>query len=131
MIAKRILFKVGWLALALTTLFFFVPTFIVALGKGFHWRNVSTEFSPDGRLQLFISKRIAFPANEWIDPSVIIRAELCDVTNSRVIMSEQVVLVEDSDFSTPLIKWNSNEVRVIEFDRRNHQTVTLRQPSMP
>ena len=131
MIAKRILFKVGWLALALTTLFFFIPTFIVALGNGFHWRSVSTEFSPDGHLQLFISKRIAFPANEWIDPSVIISAELCRVNNGRVITSERVSLVEDSDFSIPVVEWKSNEVRVIRFDRRNNQTITLKQSSMP
>lgn len=101
---KRVLVTVGCLALAAIALLFLIPTFIAAFEGGFRWREVRSETSPDGRFQVIVRKRIVFPANEWIDPSVVIHAELRDVGAHRVLTSDRKILEEDSDFSTLAVR---------------------------
>jgi hypothetical protein len=116
----------GCLGLAVIALLLLVPTLAIGFEGGFRRQQVSSETSPDGRLELIVTKRVAFPANEWVDPSVVVNAELREVTTRRVIASQQRILVEDSDFKTPVIQWGSDEVRVSAFDQRKGQTVTLK-----
>src|SRR5262245_55418665 len=109
---KRAIVIVGCLALAAIALLFVIPTLVVGFEGGFQWRDVTSEASPDGRFELIVTKRMAFPANEWVDPSVVVRAELRDAATPRVLASERRLLAEDSDFNTPAIQWRSNEVHV-------------------
>ena len=122
---KRTLGIIGCLAFVTIALLFVIPTLVVVFHGGFRWQSV-TSAAPDGASELIVTKRIAFPANEWVDPSVIVRAELRDKVTRRVLASEQKRLVEDSDFNTPVIQWSSDEVRVISFDRRKDQSMTLK-----
>src|SRR5688572_448164 len=109
---KRAVIIIGCLALAAIALLFLIPTVMIGFEGGFRSRQMSSERSPDGKLEVIVTKRVAFPANEWIDPSVVVRAELRDVLTRRVIASERKTLVEDSDFGAPGIQWTFGEVRV-------------------
>lgn len=103
-----------------------LPTVIIGFEGGFRWRQMRSEVSPDGQFEMIVAKRVAFPANEWIDPEVVVRAELRKVSSRHVLASERIVLLEDSDWSAPGVQWFSDRALVSGCDKRMHQTLTLR-----
>ena len=123
---KRAIVIFTCLSVVSITLLFVIPTAVIGFEDGFRSHHVSSVRSLDGTLELIVTKRVAFPANEWVDPSIVVRAELRDVATRRVIASERKTLVEDSDFSPPVIQWNSGEVRVAKFDQRKDQSLALK-----
>jgi hypothetical protein len=123
---KPVFVIVGCVILAAAALLFVVPTVVIGLEGGFRWRYVSSEISPDGQLQVIVTKRMAFPASDWVDPAIVVRAELRDAAKRRVLASGMVRLTEDSDFTRPAIDWAADGARVRGFDQRMDQAVTLR-----
>jgi len=123
---KPLLLIVGGLLLTAVGLLLALPSIVYASEGKFRWCEQASELSPDGRFRVVVSKRVAFPAFDFIDPSIVVRGELRDNESRQVLASDQVVLMEDSDFSTPEIRWVSGESRVTRFDRRRKQTMTLK-----
>ena len=123
---KQALLIIASLAVLALASVLILPSLIVGREGGFKWHEVGSETSFDHRFQVLVFKKIAFPANEWIDPTVVIRAELCDLPSKKVIASGCVRLAEDSDFSNPTIEWRSNSVEIIRFDHRKNQTFSLK-----
>jgi len=122
---KRPLVIIGCCVLAAISLVLLIPTLVVGFEGGFRWRGVCSEVSPDGQFQVIVIKRMAFPANEWVDPSVVVRVDFREAATHRVVASGQALLVEDSDFDAPAVQWVSGQARVTGFDRRKHQSLTL------
>lgn len=122
---KNALLLIGCLLFVGFALLLLAPTFFIGFEGGFKPQQVSFEPSPDGRFQLVVTKKAAFPANEFVDPSVVILAELRTTTNDNLLDSRRVVLIEDSDFSKPQVQWQTREVRISDFDRRQKQVITL------
>ena len=107
-------------------LFVVVPTGIIASEGGFRARQVFVERSSDGQLEVSVAKRVSFPAYDWVDPSVIIVFQLREVSTGKVLDSVRSSLVEDSDFTTPVVHWHSVGADVTAFDSRLKQSASLR-----
>jgi len=123
---RRFLIVIACLVFAGMVLLILAPTVIVGLEGGFKAQQVSFELSPTGDFELIITKRTAFPANEFVDPSIVIRAQLRDAASHHVTDTAEIRLAEDSDFTSAAIEWGTNEVRVSKFDRRKSQALTLK-----
>jgi hypothetical protein len=128
---RQALFILACLALLGVTLLLLLPTLMIGFEGGFKPREMTCELSADGRLQVVVTKRVAFPANEWVDPSVVVVAELREVSSQRLLASERRKLFEDSDFLWPQIEWRLDEVCIKGFDRRDSQVVILRNGPVP
>jgi hypothetical protein len=125
---RTLIIAIAGVLLGLLALLLLLPTVIVALEGGFRAKSVLSIPSPDGRTRLVVTKSVSFPANEWVDPSIRVRAQLQDTASRRALISRSAELFEDSDFSTPTVHWNSNEVRITGFDRTKNQTLKLELP---
>ncbi len=86
--------------------------------------------SPDGRFRLAVTRRMAFPATELVDPAVVLTARLLD-RNGLVLNRRSARLSEDSDLRPPEIRWNAAEVRLVNFDRRHPRDLGLTLPDNP
>lgn len=128
---KRVFFIALGFVLMGITLFVLIPTVLIAREGGFKYREVLSERSTDGSLRVVVTKRVAFPAYDVIDPSVVIRAELDDLRTHQVLASSRAVLMEDSDFSPPAVRWYSGEVRLTGFDGMSNQMMRLRDMRRP
>ena len=127
---RALIIAIGGVLLGLVALFLLLPTLIIALEGGFRSKAVLSVPSPDGRTRLIVTKTVAFPANEWVDPSILVRAQLQDTASRRVLASRSAKLFEDSDYSTPAIQWNSNQVLITRFNRTKDQTIILELPKL-
>ena len=122
---------VGCLALMSIALLAIFPTVSIAFEGGFSAREVLSERSPDGSLRVVVTKRVAFPVYDWVDPSVVVRAELSEQSTDKIVASARIVLTEDSDFSPAAVEWYPGEAWVTGFDRRRSQALILRYRLMP
>lgn len=123
---KRVLIAVGCLALAVIMFVVLFPTVLTASEGGFEPQEVLSARSSDGRLHVIVTKRVAFPTFDFIDPSVVIEAQLSDLATDEIVASARVVLFEDSDYSPANVQWQSGEVRITGFDRSTNQVMVLR-----
>ncbi len=104
-IPKRLIIVIG----TILALLFFLPTISSLIKGGLSYKTVFTSTSPDGRDTLTISKRHAFPVNEWIDPAIIVRVQLSGERNS----GPNFKLNEDSDLILqPKISWTDDAVTI-------------------
>ena len=123
---KRLFFMtVGFVLMGIAIIVVF-PTLLIAHEGGFKHREVLSERATDGSLRVVVTKRVAFPAYDLLDPSVVIRAELSDLATHEVVASTRAFLLEDSDFSRPVVQWYSGGVRLTGFDGRTNQMMRLR-----
>ena len=122
---KRVFIALGWLVLVGIALVVLAPTVLIAFEGGFESREVLSERSSDGSLRIVVTKRVAFPVYDWVDPSVVIRAELSDPGTDEIVASAHVDLMEDSDFAPAAVQWRSSEVWITRFDRRRNQILIL------
>jgi len=89
---------------------------------GFEWRQVHSERSPDRRHGLSIHKRVAFPANELIDPVIVVRICLFGDSSSE----QRVDLEEESDLNPhPRVDWESSRVFVSDLSSRREIRVVI------
>ena len=86
--------------------------------------QVHSSLSPKRGLRLVITKTIAFPRNEWIDPSVVLDFQV--VSSSGIVIGTATKkLPEDSDYDDPEVRWRKTEVRVTRFSSRAGQELTI------
>jgi hypothetical protein len=104
--------------------FIFLPTILVGLSGGFSPSLVLSKTSPDERANLIVTKRVIIPANEMVDPSVLVEVQLQD-TSGRVLDSASLELLEDSDLQEPHVEWTPEAAHVTGIDRRNERVLTL------
>ena len=123
---RSVLLIVGVAVIVVGSLLYLLPTFALIATGDFRSREIFSQRSSDGLVHLVITTRAAFPANEFVDPSLVVRASLRDAGTRKLISYERVTLSESSDLSRPTVNWSSNHVRVTGFDRREKRTLTLR-----
>ena len=81
----------------------------------FRYRKVYQYTSPNTDHTLIISKRVAFPATEMVDPAIIVKLELSGHTPA----CRKIRLEEDSDLIIPpSIIWNSSGVVITNLSTR-------------
>ncbi len=96
-------------------IFIFVPSAVCLVEGNFKYTEVYSETSPDGISTLTLLKRTAFPANEIVDPSIIVKIQITGHTPS--VIKER--LSEDSDLiQEPKIEWNESIVTISELSTR-------------
>src|SRR6478752_7000997 len=95
---KRVFFVAVGFVLMAVTLVLVLPTALIAYEGGFKYREVLSETSADSSLRVVVAKRVAFPAYDWISPSLVIRAELSDPATQETVASSRAILMEDGDF---------------------------------
>ena len=92
---------------------------------GFTPRQVYFILAPDSRSAIVVTKRIAFPASEFVDPSIIVTVELRESGSNRVLGRQRLILDEDSDLREPSLEWTSQAVRIREIDSRHERILTF------
>jgi len=102
-----------------------LPTAIVWALGGFQSREMFGSTSPDGRYRITIAKRAEFPANEFLDPSIVVHVTLSDVPSGKTLDYIGVGLWEDSDFGEPKADWTDGVVIVRDIDDQHHLAVTM------
>lgn len=102
-----------------------MPTFIVWTLGGFMSREMFRSTSPDGRYRVTIAKRAEFPANEFLDPSIIVDITLSETNSGRTLDYISVGLWEDSDFGEPKADWAGGVVNVRDLDDAHGLTVKM------
>jgi hypothetical protein len=105
--------------------FFYLSSVLVAIEGGFLSKQVYSIPSPDGRAILIVTKRVIFPANDFVDPSTVVTVQLRDTATGRVLDSTKLELVEDSDLREPHIEWTPNAAHVSGVDQRHERSFTL------
>ena len=118
----RILAVIGALGILLLAL----PSIIIGFEGGFREREVLNRTEPGLNLRITVRKRMAFPANERVDPSVKLRIELRELSTGKILDQARVKLFEDSQYKTPSIQWSSNSVLVSNFNTKDQRQITLR-----
>ncbi|WP_009959298.1 hypothetical protein [Verrucomicrobium spinosum] len=114
------------LGLALLVGLISLPSIIVGFSGGFSSSPVYSQRSPDDRSKLVVTKRVIFPANEMVDPSILVKVQLQDHADGRVLDSTSQELLEDSDLKEPDVEWTPGKVLISGIDRRKELTLTLR-----
>ncbi len=122
---KRLGLKItaGILAVGIAA-FLLYPTVIFAFEGKLKSSEVAFARSPDGRFALSITKRAAIPVNELFDPAIVVTARLV-ATDGQTVRQLSVQLAEDSDLDTLTLNWQTNQVRIVGFDRRTKQQLEL------
>jgi len=105
---------------------FVFPVALIGSEVGFGNREVFSERSGDGTLQVSVMKRVAFPGLRWVDPAIVVTLQLRDVSTGKTMDSVRLSLLEDSDFNTPVVHWQNGGAQVTDFDSRLKQTVSLK-----
>lgn len=103
-----------------------IPSIIIGFEGGFREKEVLNRGVSALNLQLVITKRVSFPANEWIDPSIKLRMELRELSTGQILDHAQIKLYEDSEYQDPLLSWSSQSVLISQFDKTSKQEVSLR-----
>ena len=106
-------------------MFALMPTFIVWTFGGFTSREMLRSTSPDGRYRIAVAKRAVFPANEFLDPSIVVDITLSEADGGRTLDYISVGLWEDSDFGDPRVHWAGGVVDVRNLDDEHGLTVTM------
>ena len=123
---------VRWLLIAFVALPFLVIGCCYAVSSGvalaeggFTPKQVYSFAAPDGHSILAVTKRIAFPANEFVDPSIVVTVEIREARTNRVIARERLTLEEDSDLREPTVEWTPDVVRLRGIDSRYARIITI------
>lgn len=125
---KRLGLKITAGSLAAGIAFFWLyPTVIFAFEGKLKTEEIASARSPDGRFAISISKRAAIPVNELFDPAIVVTVRLL-AGDERVLASQSVKLMEDSDLRAPAIRWSTNRVELLNFDQRQPRQLELPLP---
>ncbi len=124
---RMIAFAVAVLLVVVGAVICMLPSVIVGCEGGFFSKQVYSAHSPDGRSRLIINKRAAFPANEFIDPAIVVTMEVRDGHTGRLLDSTQVELIEDSNLRDPVVEWTKAAVRIsdIDIDEGDHSRIVI------
>ena len=95
-----------------------LPSGCVALFGGFSREVVFSE-PVNAAYRIDLTKRVVFPANEFLDPSVRLELMLIDQGSSAVLAHATTKLSEDSDYVTPRLVPTGRILTVVGFDRRD------------
>jgi hypothetical protein len=102
-----------------------LPTVTWWVGGGFTPQTMFQSTSPDGRHRIAVATRIAFPANEFFDPSIMVDISLSNPMNGEVLDSVSVELFERSDFGNPTADWTADTVTLRDIYNRRGLTLTM------
>ncbi len=102
-----------------------LPTAMVWRIGGFTSREMFTSISPDGRYRIAVAKRAEFPANEFLDPSIVVDVTLSDAHTGKTLDYISVGLWEDSDFVKPKAAWTDGIVKLRDLDNHHGLSVTM------
>jgi hypothetical protein len=126
-------FLIAFLAFSLSILLLFLsPTLILLVFNGpsiFFFQKVYSSQSPDGKFELTVSKKVALPANEFIDPAITVNISLKHIQKNYEINATQFGLYEISDLENPNIIWTSNGVHIENIDTHKQFSFDLREPN--
>ncbi len=114
------------LAVLLVGSLFLIPTADVLLRGKHRPKQVFRNISSDGKYEMTTSSRVALPANEVTDPSVIVTLALRETATGRELEAQSVRLEEESDLDEPLVIWGGGEIKVSTFDTRNPRVLVFR-----
>jgi hypothetical protein len=103
-----------------------LPSIIIGLDGGFREKEVLNRSEPRLNLNLVITKKVRFPANERVDPSIDLRMELREHSTGRILDQARLKLFEDSEYNNPVISWSPKRVLISEFDKTSEQEVSLK-----
>lgn len=104
-----------------------LPSLFLALGgpSQFFDQPVYSTLSPDGSTEVVVYRRVDFPANEIIDPSITVTIK---VRSRGPLVARDYVqfnLYEYSDLTEPNIEWVSDTMHISNIDNRQKHEFTL------
>lgn len=104
-----------------------LPSLLLALGgpSQFFDQPVYSSLSPDGSTEVVVYRRVDFPANEIIDPSITVTIK---VRNRGALIARDYVqfnLYEYSDLTEPTMEWVSDTVYIRNIDDRQKHEFAL------
>jgi hypothetical protein len=112
----RWLFAHRWTLAAVcgvTLVFGMLPTVIVGILGGFMPRERFFSVSPDGRYRVSVTVRAEFPANEFLDPAIVVGVTLSETESGKTLDYMTVGLWEVSDFGQPEATWETSGIVAI------------------
>jgi hypothetical protein len=86
------------------------------------FRNISS----DEKHQITVTRRVALPANDVMDPAVIATFTLKDHATGKELETQEVKLAKESALQEPLVLWNGSSVEVKKFDALEDRTLSFR-----
>jgi hypothetical protein len=94
----------------------------------FFSQQVYSQKSPDKKFEINVSRKVNFPANEFLDPSITVYLSLNNAEKNYQINSVQFELREFSDLEKPEIIWTPNEVQINGIDSHKDFSFSFRLP---
>jgi hypothetical protein len=108
---------------------FTVPS-VDAIMKGRHKPvQVFRSISSNEKYQIAVSRRVALPANNVMDPAVIATFTLKEHTTGKELETQEVRIEKESALLDPLFLWSSSGVEVKQFDSLQERILRFGLPS--
>jgi hypothetical protein len=84
--------------------------------------------SPDKKYEIKVSRKVNFPALEFLDPEITVYVSLEDAEKNYQINSVEFKIREISDLENPEIIWTPDEVRINRIDSGENFSIRFRLP---
>ncbi|WAC21691.1 hypothetical protein OVA24_09865 [Luteolibacter sp. SL250] len=84
--------------------------------------------SSDERHQITVTRRVALPANDVMDPTVIATFTLKDHVTGKDLETQEVKIVKESALQEPLFLWSNSSVVVKQFDTLQERALSFKRP---
>ena len=123
---KKILRNTTLVFVLLIVAFLALPSVVAVFSGGYSYESYHEEELPDNKGSIVLSKRLAFPVNELIDPSIVVKLQLFDESGDELDAS-YCELLEDSDISetTPCFEIAEDHVTITRISSRKKFKIDL------
>jgi hypothetical protein len=126
---KRIFFSVSVVIASFFIFVLFIESILwTLLGGSFFSQQVYLLKSADNHYEITVSRRVNFPANSFLSPSITVDLSLKDAIHNYQINSVQFEVHEYSELTKPEIKWTSTEVLIDKIDYHKEFSFGFRLP---
>ena len=98
------------------------------LGGSFFSQQAHLLKSPDNHYEISVSRRVNFPANSFLSPSITVDLSLKDTIHNYQLNSVQFEVHEYSELTKPEIRWTSTEVLIDNVDYHKEFSFGFRLP---
>lgn len=126
---KRIFLSFGVVITSLVIFILFIESILWTISGGsFFSHQVYLLKSPDNHYEVSVSRRVNFPANSFLSPSITVDISLKDAAHKYQINSVQFEIHEYSELTKPEIIWTPTEVFIDEVDYHKDFSFGFRLP---
>lgn len=84
--------------------------------------------SSDEKYQITVTRRVALPANDVMDPAVVATFTLKEHATGKELETQEVRIGKESALQEPLFLWSNSSVEVKHFDTLQERTLSFKRP---